>query len=238
MDVKFNMFELEMDYNKEKEVKETNKLTGIDLKPKIINTKIPIRDNIYWNRLLTIPKVPNMSYLKVLLKCTSNLYDELVNGLDKNQELLSNEDFEKFNKGEGITKDGIHIELRHFFAFLGGIVQYTINSSSYRQGEFYGFDAMELSQKLRMLQSYCDNRLHKEDSGYIDKEPSFEFITTDMLNRDAIPFHIGSKLGASIDDILDKIKNNILEKHNRFFYLKNNEDSSDNFYFYKLDDLK
>lgn len=237
MKVEFNMFELDINYDKEKEINEKKELKDVSLKPLIFNKDVPMLDNIMYSRFFTMPVVPNMSYGQILLKCTSQLYSRLVNGLSKNQKVNSADDFKRFEKGEGETEDGIHIEMRHFLATLGGIVEYAINTSSYKSGEFYGFDAIELSHKVDTLKFYC-NRLYKEDllvsKDEPRKEPSFESISINILNRRAEPFYSGEKLGASIDIILEKIENKELDYHSRFFYLKR----YDEFCFYTISDLK
>lgn len=234
MDVKFSVFEMEIDYDKKKEIKETNELKGIELNPLSINRDLSLLDNIYYNRFFTLPEIPDMTYREVMLQCVSKLYFQLVDGLSKSHRLTEEDDFTRFNTGEGRNEEGIHLELRHFLARLGAIVQYTINSSSYRDGEFYEFDAMTLINNLDTLQYYCSHRLYKEDLGVVKKEPSFEAISTDILKRRVEPFYTGEKLGASIDDILEKIEKEEIEHHNRFFYIKHDG----KFYFYTFSDLK
>lgn len=94
----------------------------------------------YDNPCLALPNLKDKSYHKMLIECWANLGHDLLNTVKKSEE------------PEGINKDNkvpsTYIRAMHQ---MTSIIQYMVNSTSWREGALYPFDKIDINEKLKSI---------------------------------------------------------------------------------------
>lgn len=89
---------------------------------------------------LMLPRIDG-NYNKRLTECAVNLLEQCASSLKYNKPDMNS------NK----TEHDIDRELQSIVKDLAGTLQYIVNSSSWRNGEYHGFDRFEIDKRLRRL---------------------------------------------------------------------------------------
>lgn len=90
---------------------------------------------------MAVPRIKDKSYHKALIECWANLGVDIFNGTS----------YVKSFSGGIIPKHNIPVKLFIIMKALSHLVQYIVNSASWRNGETEAFDIEEISRKIQSL---------------------------------------------------------------------------------------
>lgn len=90
---------------------------------------------------LAVPKVDGKSYHKALIECWANLGFDIFIGTD----------YIKSFSGNVVLKHNIPVKIFSLMKDLSYLVQYMVNSTSWRNGKLEDFDIKEINEKLEVL---------------------------------------------------------------------------------------
>ena len=102
--------------------------------------------------IMGIPSGTGEDYQKVFAECLINQLQGLTQRMSRNEK---SEDYSK-PPSQKRNENGVPLELMHQIRALSDILQYTINCSSWRSGEYHSFDALELKNKIGYAASFSD----------------------------------------------------------------------------------
>jgi hypothetical protein len=128
----------------------------------VLNTSIEKLKNLRKFALI-IPDLDKSRYQKELVSCCVNLLKQCADCLS-------------YNKGgwdSTLSTEGVDIDLTGIIRELSGILQYIVNSSSWRDEVFHNFDKLELSIRLKGLVKGESKMNH----GYILLDDNFSYIS-------------------------------------------------------------
>lgn len=174
-------------------------------------------------RLFGAPEI--RPYNKTLLECLCNALQEVSSGIRKD---FKEEEYKKPYTEQETTRDGLPLELRHQICAIADVLQYIVNSASWREGTYYPFDAFEIMQKLRHCKTHSILTLNKDnakkhkpipDNVY----PSFEPVCEDKIIYGEIGLVAGKTLGGLIDKTIEMIKSGELPYEEKFYYVVRDE---------------
>ncbi len=94
---------------------------------------------------LGVPKFDNKSYHKGLIECIVNIQKQIIDRVDKT------EDLDDFNKQ---TKDNLPMKYIHVMISMSNILCHMVNSTSWREGELFDFDRIEIKKRLSQLKGW------------------------------------------------------------------------------------
>ena len=186
MSAEFTMFGVEATNQEWKKAEDEGSLQGEITLRKAENMDV-FKDNIAYERLFGIPRINGVGYQKVFTECLMNAFQMLSSATSKTLKKYDGE----------TTQDGLPIELRNQVAEIGNVLQWVANSTSWRNGEYYPFDAFEIEQKLKHCIGYSYYALSEEQATKKWESPSFQ--------RDTL----GELVNAALEE---------LEYEPRFFY--------------------
>ena len=88
---------------------------------------------------LALPKVKDKSYHKMLIECWANLGFDILNHISKLEHPM------------GVNKDN-QVPASYIRAMyqMSKVIEYMVNSTSWREGKLLPFDKMELDEKLKI----------------------------------------------------------------------------------------
>ncbi len=159
-------------------------------------------NNLVAGRLFGVPNIKG-SYQKTFTECLINAFQMLSHATSKTLKRIDGE----------TTNDGLPIELRNQVAEIGNVLQWIANSTSWRNGKYYPFDAFEIEQKLKNCIGYSYHSLKKERVTKKGKFPSFEAVGTDLIKRGEKSLIERDTLAELINDAIEG-----LDYEPRFFY--------------------
>jgi len=92
---------------------------------------------------LGVPRFKNKSYYKGLIECLINIQKQVVDKVSRNKGAD--------NKQE---QDNLPMQYVHLIISMSDILCHMINSTSWREGELFEFDRMEIKQRLTQLERW------------------------------------------------------------------------------------
>lgn len=136
-------------YPEEQEDKFGNVMVALNMKPDEFKEKLH-----HHNMMLAIPLFDE-NYKKELIECAVNLLKLVTESARPNM----HPDFEKAKRGT--TEHEIHETMLCQIRNISEILQHMVNSSSWLEGIYHGFDAFEIDRRLMLYQSHIH---HKEET--------------------------------------------------------------------------
>jgi hypothetical protein len=112
-------------------------LVGREYKERNFNSVVP-------RGMIAYPE-SDKEYLKGLAECCVNLLSDIMNRMDKTTI--------EYNGRK--TGDGMDVEYTHLVRMISNLMQWIVNSHSWREADFTNFDSKEIEMKLDYLQGMC-----------------------------------------------------------------------------------
>ena len=115
------------------------------------------------NQAFVMPKTSSIGHFnKVLVECCVNFLFECTQALSKNVDfnrVTPDEYAQAITTTESLkdlyskrkTQHGLDIEMTHQIRGIAAMLQWMVNSTSWKDGEYHAFDAVEITQRLEAL---------------------------------------------------------------------------------------
>jgi hypothetical protein len=170
-------------------------------------------------RLFGAPEI--RPYNKTLLECLCNALQEVSSGIRKD---FKEEEYKKPYTEQETTRDELPIELQLQLAQIGNLLQWMVNSASWRDGKYYPFDAFEIEQRLKYCQTFCSIALRRDNFKKHEPAPEnvypvFEPARSESVFKGAEALVVGKTLGELIDKAVEMIKSGDLPYEEKFCYV-------------------
>lgn len=235
---RFTMFKLEAantlwreaEKNKKIEIKNEQGLS-MDISLYIAEDMDKFRGNMYGDRLFGIPN--DGPYAKTFFECLCNALKDFSEALTKD---IAPEEYVKPFIEQEETKDGIPIELRNQVVQIGQLLQWIINSSSWRSGIYQPFDAFEIKNRVEYIKCFSELALQKDkykENKNTFSYPSFEFVERSKVKPEEDCIAVCQSAGELIDKAIKMIESNELNYEEKFYYTAANN----HFNLYKKEQL-